>query len=60
MDSDAVIGKLYRELAAAKEANDALIALITSLKDGTLSVDRIELSPDGITVKPLSLVENTG
>lgn len=50
MDSDAVIGRLYRELEASREANNALIALVTNLKSGELSLDRIEVTPTGITL----------
>lgn len=46
MDSDALIGQLYRELKNAKEAGESMIALIAAIKQGKIELDRIEVTED--------------
>lgn len=53
METDAVIGKLYRELMSAQQANALLSEMVRGLKDGTLSTDRIVFTEAGITILPL-------
>ena len=60
MEADAVIGQLYRELADFKQANTHLVALVAGIKSGDIPLDRIEVTPEGIVLKPaLVAVEQT-
>lgn len=47
METNAIIGELYRELRDAKEAGESMIALIGAIKDGKVTLDRIEVTADG-------------
>lgn len=50
MDSDAVIGRLYRALLEAEEAKKQLMGVVTALKQGEMSLDRITLTPTGLII----------
>lgn len=46
MTDSELIGELYRELKNAKEAGEAMIALVASLKQGKITLDQIEVTPE--------------
>ena len=60
MDTDAVIGRLYREVQEALESNSRLVALVTGIKSGDIALARVEITEGVITVRPeLEVVEAT-
>ena len=44
MDSDAVIGKLYRTLLESDEQKQLLLNIIAGIKSGEISLDRISFN----------------
>ena len=51
-DLDAVIGQLYVKLAESEQGKVTLLQVIAGLKSGDISLDRIEVLPNGITIHP--------
>lgn len=46
MTDSELIGELYRELKNAKEAGESMIALIAAIKQGKITLDRVEVTED--------------
>ena len=54
MDSDAVIGRLYKALLEAEEQKLNLITLIDAVKEGDLTLDRITIANNSVSIEPLN------
>lgn len=50
MDSDALIGQLYREVQEVRQSNEALIALVGSIKSGKIALDQVEVKDGKVMV----------
>ena len=55
MDSDALVGKLYKALMEAEEQKKFLIDIIGAIKSKELALERIETSGTSVTVLPESV-----
>lgn len=52
MDTDALIGRLYKALVAAEESKISLLRLIAALKSGEVQLEQLEITATGLSVKP--------
>ena len=50
MDGTAIIGKLYIEKEQLSERVNALRGIIVALKEGSITLEDVEVKPDGIMV----------
>ena len=53
MEADTLLGRLYREKAELEEIRDLLITVISGLKSGEISMERVEVTEQGVHLKPV-------
>ena len=52
--NDALVGRLYRELVAVSAARNTLVTLVSAIKNGNVSLDRVEIVTGGVVIHPLA------